>query len=446
MKKIIYYLAGIAAISCLVTGCEKDGFLEEHSRDEVKSSNPYRVTLNEALASADVLLTQLDGRKTRSSRQVKSVEYYTGADTKTRSAASDTLLYIVNYANDEGFAILGADNRMCPIYAISNEGQLNLADTVNNKGFAQCLAGIKAASPLNPGGGFPIDTTGNRPNLQGLPEIGPINPNLGERKITIYENIKPMISHNVSRWTQDEHFNDYCPVLPPSTVEKGAVGCGPLACTQIMSYYKWPQSFEGTALDWEAINSYEVQFIKTYPTEDGYIGYYTCPTVLAKFLAYVGKTLNARYGRDQNFMPATGVSPEDIRNNFYKFGYLPLSNPASFSYSTVPADLKNSPLLVLGEDSDDQNYGHVWVVDGYISYRETWDAIANETHSLYYSLYHCVWGWGGKNNGYFKWDSSNGMNTTPYSTTEAPADNSERIKNARNYINMTYFRNIKPSK
>ena len=40
--------------------------------------------------------------------------------------------------------------------------------------------------------------------------------------------------------------------------------------------------------------------------------------------------------------------------------------------------------------------GHSWVMDGYATNVEN---VSDKS-----TLYHCVWGWGGKSNGYFYWN------------------------------------------
>ena len=51
------------------------------------------------------------------------------------------------------------------------------------------------------------------------------------------------------------------------------------------------------------------------------------------------------------------------------------------------------------EIPDHSNFCHFWVVDGYIKYYEPFNSIMKE-HGIDI-MFHCVWGKGGKNNGYF---------------------------------------------
>lgn len=100
-------------------GCSQDEpILVPNVSEQSAKTNTHRVSLHDALNRADALLSQIGDPTTRSkTRKVKSVEYLT--NTLTRSGTIDTTLYLVNYENNGGFALLGADKRVRPIYAIS---------------------------------------------------------------------------------------------------------------------------------------------------------------------------------------------------------------------------------------------------------------------------------------------------------------------------------------
>lgn len=54
----------------------------------------------------------------------------------SESVLPDTLVHIVNFMNDEGFAVISGDLRDGVLLAYSGEGNLNLADTIDNQGLA----------------------------------------------------------------------------------------------------------------------------------------------------------------------------------------------------------------------------------------------------------------------------------------------------------------------
>ena len=42
-------------------------------------------------------------------------------------------IYLINYADNSGFALIGANKEAYDIYAISDEGRLNTTDTIGNE-------------------------------------------------------------------------------------------------------------------------------------------------------------------------------------------------------------------------------------------------------------------------------------------------------------------------
>ena len=75
-------------------------------------------------------------------------------------------------------------------------------------------------------------------------------------------------------------------------------------------------------------------------------------------------------------------------------GYITSANSVDFQVSTMLTNLyKKSPLLVGGKINGAEA-GHLWTVDGAAQFHIYY----NDQYNLYY---HCVWGQGGYDNGYF---------------------------------------------
>lgn len=77
----------------------------------------YCRSLDEGLKEADMFFEKMGMNTRSSSRKVKSVETI---NQNTRSASPESAFYIVNYENNEGFALLSADKRVEPVLAFSN--------------------------------------------------------------------------------------------------------------------------------------------------------------------------------------------------------------------------------------------------------------------------------------------------------------------------------------
>ena len=136
--KNMKYLSLLAILGLLV-GCTSDLTTEEvpqpPSVPEQKIS--HVVPVEQALEDLQGLLEAIDapaedGAVTRSGgiRRVKNVttvspEALSPGGTRSEATADvEDLLYIVNFENEAGYAILGADDRLEPVYAVVDEGSL----------------------------------------------------------------------------------------------------------------------------------------------------------------------------------------------------------------------------------------------------------------------------------------------------------------------------------
>ncbi len=374
-------LLPFVAIAMLFAACSSD---EPNPPPEAENipqvANPYRVSLDDALDNAETLLSQISEAETRSGRRVASVKYFTTPS--TRSADSDTMLYLVNYENDGGFALLSADSRLRPVYAISDEGSLNMEDTVYNKGlamFARAVEAEIASLPLNPI----------------LPPVDPIVP---QTDTIINQYVAPLLSPFQQNWDQRSPYNIYCPVINGVTAP---VGCTAVAVGQIMAYHEWPESYGEYTFDWDTINS-----------GNDY-------NSLARFLRLLGNPENLNMTYKQTSSGAVLI--ENAQRTFINMGYEDPGEMQNFSALYVTTRLSSSdnrgPVLCRGRDTSAG--GHAWVIDGYLQYKYSTDSMT------YYGdyLYHCVWGWGGKCNGYFYWEDGFSGNPIEYDGNDPQTGN-----------------------
>ncbi len=368
MKRKLLPLAAIAMLFAACSSDEPNLLPEEENIPQV--ANPYRVSLDDALDNAETLLSQISEAETRSGRRVASVKYFTTPS--TRSADSDTMLYLVNYENDGGFALLSADSRLRPVYAISDEGSLNMEDTVYNKGLAMFARGVEAeiaSLPLNPI----------------LPPVDPIVPPTDT--LRIQRKVGPLLNSYVRNWSQDAPYNRYCFMTDG---RQAIVGCTAVAVGQIMAYHEWPLDYDGYYYEWDAM--------KNGQDDD----------MVAHFLRSLGnpENLNMRYG---NYGEANGNGSSAFvsRYNptFANMGYI-CNNLTIFSEENIQQMLSGtyssecpaSPVLISSNHVDG---GHGWVIDGWLLYINQYTTGTHVQYVYEDYLYHCVWGWGGKNNGYY---------------------------------------------
>lgn len=285
---------------------------------------------------------------------VESVDYLCSTP-NTRSNESDTLFYLVNYVNNKGFALLSADDRMFPVYAMSDEGHLNMADTTFNEGlklfYRQAQASALAISLT------PIDFV-----------MDPFN----------YEfdrTVPPKLSVDIRNLGQGSPYNKFCKT---STGETAQVGCGPIAVGSVLAHYSMPKTMCGQTVDWNAIHT-------TFKSDNLY-----------QFLSNLGSSdyLGVTYGTNVTMCKVYAI-PTTLRLCGLSCSYW-----QSFNKYEAAAAIEKSPILIFGEDGQ---ANHFWVMDGYIRWSNAHlSTEIPESNVRYpYFFFHCCWGWNGNGNGYY---------------------------------------------
>lgn len=223
MKRITLF----TLLAVLLSGCSTEDIHEEINKHEEQE---YKISPDQAVSSALSYMGFMFP-ETRSARR-SEYEITPFRRVTTRSAQNDleypdTLYYVINFSDDNGFALMGADRRLPRMLAISDTGNMNLADTVFNRGLAIFMESI--STPY-----LPVDAL---PENFSLPVIGP-----------------PMLSDSVRRWSQRAPYNDECPIVNGL---RTPTGCVPLAVGQVMTYFNHPASYGGTVFNWKKMKNGE---------------------------------------------------------------------------------------------------------------------------------------------------------------------------------------------
>ena len=366
MKKTVLYFL-ILIFGQILLACTQESVLEPP-----ENQKSTRVSLENALMRADRLFERMGRSSTRSSK-VTSVEYYP-TYASTRSADSSPLYYVVNYGDDEGFAVLGADTRVDAVYALAEEGHLSMEDTVENVGLGIFFSML----PTNPNSfGQGLDTL-PAPGMVVIPKPKDISYKEG-----------PWLSRNVRNWSQGNPYNTDCPT---KTDNKGnnancLVGCAPLAVGMVMTYYDVPNiKFNGNLVSFEQIRNASPYVINSISE-----------AMIPTFLRDLGRNsrLHAVYGLKETHADTEG----NYKRTFEAYGFQTPSSFKDFNLTDIQPlmCLTHKPVLIRGKQKE-SGAGHAWVIDG-IMLDCVIDPITNLGHGDGLFL-HMVWG--GTANGWFK--------------------------------------------
>ncbi len=368
------------------------------------------VTIEEAMRSLDVFLShqsQFSNETRAAAKKPHKILTVTSSDINsvTRSSsgeASEPLVYVVNYENDGGYAILAADKALPdPVIAVTEKGNLNSDLSLSRNslsmqnGAAEEFSSFIKSMIVNyierekssgrgegdgggeggghggeSGGG---DDTGDNPagddpntNHPG----GPANP--------LY-NVAPLFPN---RWHQYDPFNTRCIDSSGDTVE---TGCLPLAVSMSLTcYYDHIQAsyVNGTYYDFsEMANYYFPNGLYDLGLTDQ-AQYYT-----SLFVFNNGMSIGANYTSFFNW-PTMNAT----KNYLIDLGFSEATLHTGYDLDNVKTMLThNKPVIISGFPSYVAIKGHAWIIDGIMEY---WSFSA-------ISLVHCNWGYSGVGNGYY---------------------------------------------
>lgn len=370
MKKLILLILVTSSISFLV-GCNDE--LSENIKyldifPNTDTSPFYRSYESAQAIAMGSLDTCTPGTRTAPRRTVREHYLYTPSISTRSSETELACFHVINFSDDQGFAIVSADKRATPVYAISDTGNIDLTGVMQETGigvFMDCAVryyrkeieqlGDRPLPPwTDPGDSAFIDLMMQTPVIiDGIECV--------QRQVeTIDEEKGPLLN---TSWHQKWPFNYFCPTYVDSTgTYKCPAGCGPVAVGQIMAYHKHPSAHGGYNFDWQRIASNS-----NVPPND------TCK---ARLVNLVGIHSLAEYGKD-----GTSTTLTNLRAAFQNMGYAlsEKQNNGSLISSDVRANISDSlPMLFTGSRQVD-SYGHAWVVDGYRK---------SILHTTYYHAYY----------------------------------------------------------
>lgn len=312
------------------------------------------------------------------------IQTRSGADSNDFPIDLDTLMYVVNFSNDNGFVLVAADKRTEPIFAIIDEGNFNfeLLSEEDNDMFLTFLD-------------YAISTE--------LDDIENFSGNISQTRATsngwtINTKYAPILK---TKWSQggENNPNSYGKYCPNKTT-----GCTVIATAQILSHFQtishvnWSYNGVGASSDlhWS-------QIISDCENNNGVLSSTYTPQSLnevAHLCRYLGIAFGAKYNSDGS----TSVGEDKpIIDWFNKWGGLKASKLKEYNESQIITSIKNGNPVYGRGNSGRKKFlgitvkykgGHAWVYDGYIS------ATKNGKQQ---NLIHCNWGWGSSKfyNGYY---------------------------------------------
>lgn len=331
MKKL-NNLATLLAFASILSCCTHHGkhLLQREDNIPVAYSldEGEHLTAQQAARDATSLMDAFFGNPLRGGeRRVETVEAIGSASMLRAEQETNTepLVYIVNFADNKGYAILSATQGVEPIWSVCPVGNLDLS-SMNVETYQQFLleqievsynvSRYKQEHSLAIIGQTPVnDSTmaefNDRPlNTQYRYDYG----NWEIAPSTKYECLIPVV------WGQTD--SPYADLTKPTTGSRHA-GCVTAAVAQIMAYHRYPNWYLwDLMLRHKAISSPDSTYTKAFPE-------------IARLYRDLGIKLKVRYGKEGSPAPDSNV-PRTFRAFKYRnSGYI-----VPYSYKVAKSEIK----------------------------------------------------------------------------------------------------------
>ncbi|MDE7414079.1 MAG: C10 family peptidase [Muribaculaceae bacterium] len=360
MEKNFGFIFALIIMAMLYVSCDSETILTERTNHEESAiaSDPSK----DIIAKANLYYSMLPGKTRSAMPQVAKIEKIGAGMTRSEESPS---YYIVNYENEAGFVVVGDNEFSEPVVALSDEGNLQLEDTLTNPALGAFINSLTLPPIVR-------DSDFYKPH----PDVPVYN----------RVSVAPLLNPNVRKWGDGEPFNKYAPIVEIPSGKRAKVGCLPVSCAMLMTYDRWPNSYDFAHYDWDAI------------TND------KCNDTLCKMLVTMAgyRELNTRYGRDETISNIDMITVDHMLRSFYS-GIVTDNGKKlkDFDVSSASKVYEQLPLIMWGDVvRKGKTYTETWVIDGLLHVfpiDEEYGGITKQTYFM-----HCVWGKYGVGNGYYE--------------------------------------------
>ena len=415
MKKLALLLFSVVLFSCTA---ETD-FNYQEKTDAISKSNKRSLAEAIKVAQNAAILFKHNSRSAESRTiDLENIQYVC-TNKNSRSQSSDTLLYVINYAENNGFAVVSANPNTPGLIAVTETGTYtsDFKEENNNSGVSlfMDLAEVYVSEANH--------------ELEG--GLSGVVKELIEETDTIDTWIEPKVSVS---WGQEWHEGKFCP--------NGISGCSITALAQIMTYFEYPSQINITYenapisvlnLNWSEIKKYKSIFDDTATN--------AAHDAIGHLCRQLGELANSDYDES-----STSTTTTKAMSTISSFGYTVSSNLMNYNNTSFLSALSNNNLVYMRGDQVTNNNttvgGHAWIVDGHFERLIHYTAYTREVGSplielfdesyTYYNYNHINWGWNGSCNGYFLKNVFDTSNAVEY-------DGAYNNLNQNFNINLYYF-------
>lgn len=421
MKKIIYLVASLFLL-CACTDDQGDVMSIEQNADE-SSLQSSKLSLQQALSYAKMFGSGMEKNDHPESTTRSAVPFSkVVADVDFYIENGDTLLYAVNYVNDEGYVLIAGDNSSFPILAHSNMGSLAFSDIPGDSPMAMFVSAAKERVKDNVEHQTSMDTD-YFDNWKDLGRCGyeyeilvndnePLAQTRGRENSSGKKSIYPYTGKELDAWCQEGGYNMSAP-------NRACIGCPALSIGMLM-YDTSLRTTGNSTVTYPSFDYTDAQDLRAVTT---------VTETSRKLRQIADKIPGYEWGRKKD--EGSGASDDAIKSGLRKLGYKN-AKYVNYNFETLYKNLSfkgtnslgqqteyNRGVLIAASAYTGREYvGHIWFCDGYYeqSYTVTkkYRGRVVSSWTEYDDRIYMNWGWGpdGGNGWYLAtdnvWSSSEG--------------------------------------
>lgn len=400
MKTIIKLLT-VSLLLYTVTACSSDLPIIENSISQVESIENNTRSIDDIIAIASAYGKTKGSQSRSGSWTVSRSSVIPIVKGRTRNV-NDTLIYAVNFPEQNGYLIISANKSTEPILAMVDNGSFDNSRLEQNEGldyFISCANDYVMNQRVRPVDSIRTLIPGEDDELR------------MEKYCDTIKNVSVSGPRLKVNWNQCWPENMYCP--------NRIAGCGPVAIAQVLTYFKpylnLTLNFDEKPcntleMNWEHLLTHTQSTFFRYPTQemiDGHIAEcsknYGWHHQIGALVRQIGVWCNSTYNENSTSTSSSAMwrTCNDILREQSKTHV----NSTGFYNGLKDGGIA----LAVGFSGQG---GHAWVMDGigtveyycwtYYCYDPVSKSYESKDLKVVSSKYvHCNWGWGGIDNGYF---------------------------------------------
>lgn len=369
-------------------------------------SSDHKIKQNEAEQYAIDALTAANknGLKSGKALKVGKVEAFITSNSlrfNLANSISDTLAYIVNFADSAGFAYVAADDRVVyPVLAFFENTNIDKQTISSMPELAYMIERTNnyIANAIN---SFEENKDAFLAQVENAEKEGSFSKSQlrATLPVSITDVMTPLIT---TTWGQGSYYNSVCgQCTTPGCTNKAVTGCAATAFSQILNVFRYPAVINETTINWTSINS----------TSTSSIGQLLRKMNTAILMKNVADALGTNFHCGTH--GGSGANPERVTSWSNSNGFVAQSS--EYNWTNVKNFMRsyNKPVFVYGYAAEG---GHGWAQDGYRTVTFNFPIVIESKIRRKFSVdyVHNNWGWEGNCNGYFISGSFDTQNAQSY--------------------------------